>query len=187
MRKLIGMLAGCLIFLGAGASVVGEEKVLARVGEEVITIEEFLMLAPMVTTISPQGDIEAGKKKLLEVLINQLLYANEAVRLGLSESAQARAKLRQAKTNILAQEYMAWQATQGGSLSNEKIKEYFEAHQGEFQGKTLPEVEAEIRAKITYEMIGTQLKRAKEELQQREKFVINESLLKEVPITPPSR
>jgi hypothetical protein len=51
----------------------------------------------------------------------------------------------------------------------------------------LLEVEAEIRAKITYEMIGTQLKRAKEELQQREKFVINESLLKEVPITPPSR
>jgi hypothetical protein len=71
MRKLIGVLAGCLVFLGAGAVVVGEEKVLARVGEGVITIEEFLILAPMVTSISPQGDVEAGKKKLLEALINQ--------------------------------------------------------------------------------------------------------------------
>jgi hypothetical protein len=187
MRKCIVLLVMCLMFLGARASVIGEEKVLARVGEEVITTEEFLMLTPMVTTLSPQGDIEAGKKKLLEALINQLLYANEAVRLGLGESAQVKAKLRQARTNVLAQEYMAWQVTQGGSIGNEKIKEYFEAHQEEFQGKTLPEVEAEIRAKMTSEAIGTQLKRATEELRQREKFVINENLLKEVSITPPSR
>jgi hypothetical protein len=46
--------------------VVGEEKVLARVGEEVITIEEFLILAPMATTISPQEDTEAGKKNSLK-------------------------------------------------------------------------------------------------------------------------
>jgi hypothetical protein len=47
MRKLSVVLVGCLMFLNVGASAVSEEKVLARVGEEVITVEEFLMLAPM--------------------------------------------------------------------------------------------------------------------------------------------
>jgi hypothetical protein len=37
----------------------------------------------------------------------------------------------------------------GGSIGNEKIKEYCEVHQEELQRKTLPEVEAEIRAKMT--------------------------------------
>jgi hypothetical protein len=181
------MFAGCLMLLGAGASVVGEENVLVRVGEEVITLEEFLTFTPMLTTLSPQGDIEIGKKKLLEALINQLLYAKEASRLGLGESAQVKLKLRQARTNILAQEYMGWQFAQAGDISSEKIKEYFEAHQGEFQGKTLPEVETDIRAKMTSEAVGNLLKKATEELRQREQVVIDESLLKEVPITPPSR
>jgi hypothetical protein len=175
------------MLLGAGASVVGEENVLVRVGEEVITLEEFLTFTPMLTALSPQGDIEVGKKKLLESLINQLLYAKEAIRLGLSESAQVKVKLRQARTNVLAQEYMGWQFAQAGDISNEKVKEYFETHQGEFQGKTLSEVETSIRAKMASEAVSNLLKRATEELRQREQVVINESLLKEVPVTPPSR
>jgi hypothetical protein len=177
---------GYLMFLGTGASVVGEEKILARVGEEVINVEEFLMHTPMLALLSPEGDIEVGKKKLLEILINQLLYAKEALRLGLGENDQVKAKLRQARTNVLAQEYMAWQFSQGG-VDNEKIQQYFNAHQEEFQGKTLPEVETEIRAKMASETGGNLLKQATEELRRREQLVINENLLKEIPLTPPSR
>jgi hypothetical protein len=78
MRKPTVVLVWCLMFLSAGVSVVGEKKVLARVGEEVLTIEEFLMLAPMATTMSPRETSRRARKLLKPYSINSSMLTRRS-------------------------------------------------------------------------------------------------------------
>lgn len=180
-----GFLLSCAVLsFAAGAA---GEQVLAKVGKEVITVQDFLVLAPLAPALSQQGDTESGKQQLLEGLIGQELFAQEAMRLGLDQSPYMQALLKQARVNILAQAYMQWRTAQGVAISEEEIKQYFEAHRDDFQGKTWQEAAPEIKAKLTSTGLKSLLAQAKAELGQQRGVMIDQQLLQEVPLATPAK
>ena len=158
---------------------------MAQVGEEVITVQEFLALASLIPALNPQGDVETGKRKLLDGLISQLLFAKGAVELALDQDASVKTQLKQMRVNILAQAYLKRQAADRIAISDKAVQEYFEAHRSDFQDRELKDVEGSIRAKLTQDAMGELIQKARMELWQQEKVTINDQLLKELPL--PSR
>jgi hypothetical protein len=154
---------------------------LAQVGEEVITVQEFQALVSLIPTLSPQGDVEIGKRKLLNGLIQQLLFAKGATELALDQDVHVKTQLKQARVNILAQAYLRRQAADKISTSDKAVQEYFEAHRSAFQGKQLKDVEGSIRANLTQDAMGGFVQKLRTEIEQRERVTINDQLLKELP------
>ena len=185
MRNIIIVILGCVLVLWAVPSVaadVSEPQVLAKLGDAVITVQDFLLLAPFLPGFAKQAGAEAGKHQLLEGLIGQELFAREAVRLGLDQSPEVQAKLKQASNSLLAQEYMKSRSTQGIAIDDEEITQYFEAHRDEFEGKALQEATAAIKAKLISAALSDLLAKAKAELRQQEGVAIDEKLLRELPV-----
>ena len=54
------------------------------------------------------------------------------------------ARLKQAGTNILAQQYMKQPFVEGVSITDGEVPTYFDAHREAFQGRTMQEVAPEI-------------------------------------------
>ncbi len=190
MKEVIIAILGCLLLSMAVLSFADSKsgaQVLAKVGDEVITVRDFLVLAPIARALSQQKDAKTGKEQLLEALIGQELFAQEAMRVGLDQSPEVQAMLKQAKVNILAQAYMQWRSAQGIAIGEEEIKQYFEAHRDDFQGKTLQEAATEIKSKLTSTGLNSLLAQAKAELGQRVGVVIDQQLLQEVPLATPTK
>lgn len=180
-KDLVAVVSALLIISGGVGFAAEGDKVLAKVGEETITLQEFTQMLPMLSVFNLPGDSEAGKRKLLETLVNQLLFAREAIRMGLDQTSLVKAGLNQARTNILAQAYIN-QRTQGISIGDKEVRAFFESHRGEFQGKEMKDVEVQIKAKLLQEATGDLIKKAKTELWRREKVVLDEQLLKQVEV-----
>jgi hypothetical protein len=185
MRKGMAAIGVLLVFWGRSAFAAEGEQILAQVGEEVITVQEFLALASLIPALNSQGDVETGKRKLIEGLISQILFAKEAIELALDKDASVKTQLKQTRVNILAQAYLKRQTAERIAISDKAIREYFEAHRSDFQDKELKDVEGPIRAKLTQDAMGELIQKARMELWQQEKVTINDQLLKELPI--PSR
>ena len=181
MRKGMVTIGVLLVFWGRGAFAVEGEQILAQVGEEVITVQEFLALVSLIPAMTPQGDVETGKRKLLDGLIGQLLFAKGAVELALDQDASVKTQLKQMRVNILAQAYLKRQAADRIAISDKAVQEYFEAHRSDFPDKELKDVEGAIRAKLTQDATGELIQKARMELWQQEKVTINDQLLKELP------
>jgi EpsD family peptidyl-prolyl cis-trans isomerase len=182
MRKGMAAIGFLLVCWGRGAFAAEGEQILAQVGEEVITVQEFLAFVSLIPSQNLQGDVEAGKRKLLEGLISQFLFAREAVELALDQDANVKTQLKQMRVNILAQTYLKRQAADRISISDKAVQEYFEAHRGDFQGRELKDVEGSIRAKLTQDAMVELIQKARTELREREKMTINDRLLKELPL-----
>jgi hypothetical protein len=155
-------------------------------GDAVITVQDFLLLAPLLPALAKQKGAEVGKQELLEGLIGRELFAQEAERLGLDLSPTLQAKLKQTRNNILAQEYIQWRSAQGVSIDDEDIKQYFEAHRDDFQGKSWQEAAGEIKAKLTSIGLAEVVAKAKAELRERVGVAIDEGLLQAVSVASPA-
>jgi EpsD family peptidyl-prolyl cis-trans isomerase len=179
-----GMAAvGILLALWARGTCGAEgEQVLAQVGEEAITVQEFLAYVALIPRLNPEGNVETAKRKLLDGLINQLLFARGAMELALDQDANVKSQLQQARVNILAQAYLRQQAADRISISDKAVQEYFEAHHGDFQGRELKDVEGSIRAKLTQDAMMELIQEARTQLRQQVKVTINEPLLKNLPL-----
>ncbi len=184
MRKGMAAIGVLLVFCGRGVFAGEGEQILAQVGEEAITVQEFLAFVSLIPSQNLQGDAEAGKRKVLEGLISQLLFAQEAVDLALDQDANVKTQLKQMRVNILAQTYLKRQAADRISISDKAVQEYFGAHRGDFQGRELKDVEGSIRAKLTQDAMVELIQKARTELREREKVTINDRLLKELPLPP---
>jgi hypothetical protein len=190
MRNIIIVILGCFLVVWAVLAVaadVPEPQVLAKLGDAVITVQDFLLLAPVLQGMAKQTGVEEAKTQLLEGLIGRELFAREAVRLGLDRLPEVEAKLKQGRNSLLAQEYMKWLAAQGVTISDEEIAQYYEAHRYEFQAKPLPEVTPEIKSRLTSSMLSDQLAKTKTELRQREDVTIDETRLREMPVATSSK
>ena len=174
-----------LVFWGKSIFGAEGEQILAQVGEEVITVQEFLALASLIPAINSQGDVEAGKRRLIEGLISQILFAKKAVELALEQEASVKTQLKQTRVNILAQAYLKRQVADRIAISDNAVREYFEAHRSDFHDKELKDVEGSIRAKLAQDVMGELIQKVRMEVWRQEKVTINDQLLKELPL--PSR
>lgn len=117
-----------LLVLAVGLPALGcsRGKTLARVGGETITDADLESLAEINPRLKPRLATPAGKKKIVEALVEQELFYREANKRGLQRTDAVRKKVDFAKKNVISQ----------AVLENEldkQVKEYYDSHKDEFE------------------------------------------------------
>ena len=142
------------VFLLCG-SVRCEDKVLARVGDEVITLEEFNKRISQIPPFFRQRlNTYKGKKEFLKRLIETKLFLKEALRLNLDKDPDVKARIEYLREQILANEYIKRQL-KNINIKEEELRAYYDKHKKEFFQKEA--------VKLRYSVFKTE-KEAKEAL-----------------------
>ncbi|RLB10327.1 MAG: hypothetical protein DRG39_06515 [Deltaproteobacteria bacterium] len=140
------------VFLLCG-SVKCEDKVLARVGDQVITLEKFNKRISQIPPFFRQRlNTYEGKKEFLKKLIETKLFLKEALRLNLDKDPDVKARIEYSREQILANEYIKRQLI---NIKEEELRAYYDKHKKEFFQKEA--------VKLRYSVFKTE-KEAKEAL-----------------------
>ncbi len=136
-KPITAFLAGALaalavVFLvrlagrGGGGSKSG--PVVAKVGDDVITADEFRQrLNETSPFLRARYNTVDRKKEFLENLIRNDLLAQEAQRQGLEKSPQVREQMKRAMIQELIHKQLDEKLT-GGDIPDEELKKYYDAH-----------------------------------------------------------
>ncbi len=128
----LALFGACQSDSGSGAKKESEEKVLARIGNEVITLkrfQEFYENLPAEYLFKFQG--ESGKKTLLGQLVELKMYAQRAQQLGLDKDPQIQRRIEEAREKILATAFHLKEVTEKVTVTEEEIRDYYELHKKE--------------------------------------------------------
>ena len=184
-NRLVGLCgAALLLALGRPGALAGEQaKVLAKIGERVITLEEFQgRLNAIPDSVRARIVTPEGLRAYLKGMVLKELFAREALRLGLEKEPQVQAKLEEAKQQILYNAFSDKVLTDQLRVDEKDLTAYFEAHRGEFEGKSFPEVKVEVAQKVRTAKFKVLWERVEQEARKRWGVTVNEALLKEVSI-----
>lgn len=112
-----------------------KEKILAKIGDEVITESD---LEYMSRNLNPQMAAgfqgEEGRKTLLNELINQRLFFMEASEKELEKESAFQSDFKRVKENFLTQ-YAIQKLINSVSVTHEELETYYHEHQNEFVSK----------------------------------------------------
>lgn len=116
-----------------GAATANKDKALAKVGDYVVT-QSYLdeMIAAMPEPQRAQLSTPEGKKQLLNNIVEAHMFANEAVRRKLNESASAKCMMQNMMDQVLASEYVRYLRDQV-KVSDEDVKAYYEQNKDRFK------------------------------------------------------
>ncbi len=137
MRKTIitAIIMGT-IAIGGNFSVVKaeEDKVLAQVGDEKITVKEF---EEQVKSLPPQLQVMVSsnpeaKGQLLESWVQMNLFAKEAKTLKLDDDPAFKTKFAKVRDSLLAQEFVKKELEKALQIKPEDIKKFYDEHKNEF-------------------------------------------------------
>ncbi len=118
---------------GGGSSAKKKGKVIATVGSSTITtgdVEEILNRMPPFQRRRFADD--KGKKELLDNLVNEELFYQEALRRGLDRDAEFTSRLEQFRRGILANMVKKTLYEQEIKVTEEEIKKYYEDNKDKF-------------------------------------------------------
>ncbi|MBI4126862.1 MAG: peptidylprolyl isomerase [Deltaproteobacteria bacterium] len=115
------------------ASCSGGSKVLAKVNGEAITEDDIVFLGEINPRIKMQTATPAGKKRVVDNIIEQDLLYSEAQREGVSRDAKVKAKVDLYRRLIVAQSLVDRRV-------EEAAKKYYNEHQEEFQKLALSHI-----------------------------------------------
>ena len=183
-NRLVGLCGAALLLAVWGPEALAEEqaKVLAKVGERVITLEEFQgRLSAIPDSVRARIMSPEGLRAYLKGMVLKELFTREALRLGLEKEAQVQAKLEEAKQQILFNAFSE-KLLNELTVDEKELTAYFEAHRGEFEGKRFPEVKVEVAQKVRTAKHKALWERVEQEARKRWGVTVNEALLKEVSI-----
>ena len=135
MKKLmLGLgLALILAFAGCRTKSPAQSTIAAKVGNYTITmsdLEQKVMNMPPYTRqfySTPQG-----KKQLLDEMIKRLLLVNAAIKQGLDKKSDVKAKIRDAKYDILSKAALDSLAGKSMTVTDKEITDYYNGHQTQF-------------------------------------------------------
>lgn len=115
-----------------GEIAVSDEKILAVVGDEKITLDEFNKI---VSQLPEQYRSSANEdpKQVLEMVIEQKLLLKEARGRNLEDSEDFKKRLDFVKGQILIQELFSNEIQQSASVNEEEVTQYYELHKSEFE------------------------------------------------------
>ncbi len=109
-----------------------QKEVVARVGERVITLEEFNRVLPR-DPQNPQATLSPAQKKAhLERWVHSVLFHEEAKRLRLQERPEVAARIEEAVAQVLIGEYLRLYVAEKARVEESEVKAYWEAHPQEF-------------------------------------------------------
>lgn len=107
----------------------GDRDVLAMVGDQTITREDFERAMDFV----PENSREGLKSKVLDRLIRDKVFSAEAVGAGLGEDPQVKEDMDSVKDDLLARLYVKQYVDKEAEPSDEAIRQYYEEHKEEFR------------------------------------------------------
>lgn len=107
-------------------------RVLAKVGDTVLTENEFYSLIPsqLVGTLTP-----TQKKELLRKWIDTEVVYQAALKEGIHKESEIKSRLHQLHQEVIANEFMERYLSKIGSVDESAIRAYFDLHRAEYNSE----------------------------------------------------
>jgi hypothetical protein len=116
-----------------GLTLIEAKEVLVTVGDKAITLGDYVATLQRMDRFERlRFQTEDRQKQLLDEIIQVELLAQEAVRRGLDKAPEAQKELQQALRDELLRQLES-ELLPAEKLSEREVREYYEAHRGEFQ------------------------------------------------------
>ncbi len=162
-----------------------DKKVLAVIGKEKITLDEFNEL---IESVPPryQSVVRNDKERFLDDVINRKLLYREALERKLDQNEETQKKIADMTEQILINAILIKEVKEKVSVSEEEMKQYYESHKAEFQEnggensekqKDYSTVKGLIERKLITEKNKEVSDAFVEELRDKSKLVIHKELL----------
>lgn len=109
-----------------------DDKVLAKVSNKFITVKDF---KAKIAKIPPyyRNVVEKDKKRYLDEVIMQMLCYEEAVRRGIDKDKEIQEVISEARKKVLIAKLIKDEVEDKVAVSEDEIKNFFEAHKDEFK------------------------------------------------------
>ncbi len=160
----IGVLVTLLVMYAPQKPLTEEGKVLARVNDQVLTLEELnQQFEKMTTPRRTRGFRQGIREGMVEHWIENELLLQEAERRGIHESPDLLEKLEEVKERMITQTLIQ-QEMNKTEVSDEEVAEYFERHRNRF---SIPEM---VRIKHILVKTEEEAKEIRERLNTGEEF-----------------
>ncbi len=119
------------------AAAAGEDKVLAKVGNETIKESDLTLLAATQPGISGPAQMTPDqRKKALQYLVNMFVLAAQAEKDGIDKTPEAARPILLYKNDLLARMYLSKKATDAKDPTDQDAKDYYDKNPVQF---TIPE------------------------------------------------
>ena len=131
MKKLVYVVLAILVLFGCARKEASESVVLAKVGEEIITLEKF---NEQLSNMPPayQETLRDNKELLLDdMIIEEILY-KEAVKRGLHAEEEVKSILEGARKRIMIARLIKNEVDDKVIIEDEDISDYYRDHKDEF-------------------------------------------------------
>jgi peptidyl-prolyl cis-trans isomerase C len=113
-----------------------EGPALAKVGGEIITLDEFEReLTSLPEYTQKRMNTTEEKKKHLEKMIDEVLLLQEAERRGLAQDEEIQAKVDRYRNRLITEKLYREIATERSKVGDEEILAYYQEHKDRFQQK----------------------------------------------------
>lgn len=123
MKKFIAVFCALAFVAGCGGS---SGKVLVKINGDKITEGDLSFLAEINPRLKAQIDNPAGQRKILDNLVEQDLFYQEALKQGINRDPKVKAKIDLYRRIIVAQSLL-------DAETEKAAKKYYDDNQGEFQ------------------------------------------------------
>lgn len=132
--KYIGLLLLPLLISlsGCGNKPSVDDKVLVTVANKFITLKDFKHKLSRLPSYY-QGMAEKNKKTLLNDMIAESLFLEDAVRKGMDRDSEIRELLDEARKKIIIAKFIKTEVDDKLKVSDEDIKKFYEAHKDDFK------------------------------------------------------
>lgn len=117
---------------GCGSKPLGQDKILATVGNKFITLNDFKQKLSRLPSYY-QGMAEKNKKTLFDDMIVESLFLEDAVRNGIDKDKEVRDILNEARKKIIIAKFVKTEVDDKIKVSEEEMKKYYEEHKDEFR------------------------------------------------------
>ena len=163
MKKTVALIVVIIALFSLNGCGRKGEEVLARINNEVITLEEFNEKIERMP-IQYQEMVKGKKKEFLNELVKEELLYEEAVKAGIENDPETQEVISAAHRKILISGLLKKRVEDNLSVSEEDIKKYYDEHSEEFM---LPE-----RWRASHILVDTEeeAKEAKKQLDQGADF-----------------
>ncbi len=134
-HKVIFAWIALVMFVIAGCGQVTQKNVLAKVNRQVITVEQFDekldALPPYFKSMASEN-----KDRFLDELINEKLFYEEALRLGLHKASEVKELIQEARSKIMIAKLIDEKISKVSEVGDEQIQQYYVKNRNEFVAPT---------------------------------------------------
>ncbi|OGW77689.1 MAG: hypothetical protein A3I73_01945 [Omnitrophica bacterium RIFCSPLOWO2_02_FULL_45_16] len=133
LRYIILLMAvSSLSLQGCGAKPFSQDKILAAVANKFITLNEFKHKLSRLPSYY-QGMADNNKKILLDDMIVESLFLEDAIRKSIDRDKEIREILEEARKKIIIAKYVKTEVDDKVKISEESIKKLYEEHKDNFK------------------------------------------------------